>query len=114
VCGRNRGAGVLFALAFGAILVGLASIVAVMVRQRVAQLQRTQWAVQARLNAHSGFSQFCVAHKVTAPVLQFGASGHCEIQEKGKDLWFIGHCHGVSRSLLAPQGGVRRVREVFP
>ena len=61
MCRRNRGAGLLFALAFGAILVGLASIVAVMVRQRVAQLQRTQWAVQARLNAHSGLEAADVA-----------------------------------------------------
>ena len=114
MCGRNRWAGLLFALAFGAILVGLASIVAVMIRQRVAQLQRTQWAVQARLNAHSGFSQFCVTHKVAAPVLKFGASGRCEIQEKGKDLWFTGHCHGVSRTLVVPQGDVRRVREGSP
>ena len=70
MCGRNRGAGLLFALAFGAILVGLASIVAVMIRQRVAQLQRTQWAVQARLNAHSGLAPQKSCHGDKHPYLK--------------------------------------------
>ena len=54
---RKRGVGLLYALSLGAILVGLASFVVLMTRQRVAQLQRTQWALQARLNAQSGFHQ---------------------------------------------------------
>ncbi len=112
--GRNRGVGLLFALGLGVVLVGLASIVALMTRQRVVQLQRTQWAVQARLNAQSGCNQFCVAHQVPEPVLDFGPSGSCEIQQKGQDLWFVGRCQGITRSLLAPSGDVRRIREVNP
>lgn len=112
--GRNRGVGLLFALALGVVLVGLASVVALMTRQRVAQLQRTQWAVQARLNAHSGLSRFCATHQVPAAAMDFGPTGSCEIQQKGQDLWFVGRCHGLTRSLLAPMGDVRRIREVSP
>lgn len=111
---RNRGVGLLFALGLGVVLVGLASVVALLTRQRVFQLQRTQWAMQARLNAHSGFNQFCAEHKAPAAALDFGPSGSCHVELRGQDLWFVGHCHGISRSLLAPSGDVRRLREVNP
>ncbi len=108
---RKRGVGLLYALSLGAILVGLASFVVLMTRQRVAQLQRTQWALQARLNAQSGFHQYCQAHRIPAPRLEFGDAGCCDIQLRGKDLWFIGSCHRVTCALMAPSGDVRRVHE---
>ena len=107
----KRGVGLLYALALGAILVGLASFVALMTRQRIAQMQRTQWALQARLNAHSGFNQYCRIHQIPAPRLDFGVAGRCDIQFRGKDLWFIGSCHGLNCALMAPAGDVRRVHE---
>lgn len=108
---RKRGVGLLYALSFGAILVGLASFVVLMTRQRIAQMQRTQWALQARLNAQSGFNQYCRAHQIPGPGLDFGSAGRCDIQARGKDLWFIGSCHGLTCAWIAPSGDVRRVRE---
>lgn len=108
---RRRGVGLLYALSLGAILVGLASFVVLMTRQRIAQMQRTEWALQARMNAQSGFNQYCSTHEVSAPCLDFGIAGRCEIQLRGKDLWFIGQCHGQTCALMAPSGDVRRVRE---
>lgn len=110
----QRGVGLLYALAMAAVLLGLASFIAVMTRQRVAQLQRTQWALQARLNARSGFNQFCVDHRVPQNPLICGTLGRCEFLSKGKDLWFVGECQRVTRCLVAPDGDVRRVREVDP
>ena len=107
----KRGVGLLYALGLGAILVGLASFVVVMTRQRIAQMQRTQWALQARLNAHSGLSQYCRAYRISAPTLDFGLAGCCDIQFRGKDLWFIGSSHGLRCALLAPAGDVRRIHE---
>lgn len=103
--------GLLYALALGAILVGLASFVVLMTRQRIAQMERTQWALQARLNAQSGFNQYCRAHQIPAPSLDFGPAGRCDIQSRGKDLWFVGSCHGIKCALMAPSGDVRRVHE---
>lgn len=108
---RNRGVGLLYALSLGSILIGLASFVVVMTRQRIAQLQRTQWALQARLNAQSGFHQYCRGHRIPAPRLEFGDAGSCEIQFRGKDLWFIGSCHRVTCAWMAPLGDARRVHE---
>ena len=107
----RRGMGLLYALVLGTVLVGLASFVALMTRQRIAQIQRTQWAIQARLNARSGFNQYGSAHLIPAPRLDFGPAGYCDIQFRGKDLWFIGSCHGLKCAMLAPAGDVRRVRE---
>ena len=107
----RRGVGLLYALALGAILVGLASFVAVMTRQRIAQMQRTQWALQARLNAQSGFNQYCRDFPPPTAILDFGVAGRCEVQLRDKDLWFIGSCHGVKCALMAPAGDVRRVHE---
>lgn len=114
LCRQNRGVGLIFALALAAILIGLATVVALLTNQRVYQLQRTQWAVQARLNAQSGLNQYCQAYQIPAQALSFGSLGNCEIQRKDTDLWFLGHCHGITRSLLAPSGDVRRVRELSP
>jgi|GEM_PF-3220560 len=101
---QQRGVGLLYALAMAAVLLGLASFIAVMTRQRVAQLQRTQWALQARLNARSGFNQFCVDHRVPKVPLICGTLGRCEFLSKGKDLWFVGECQRVTRCLVAPDG----------
>ena len=60
----RRGFGLLYALGMGAVLVGLASFLAVLTRQRVFALQRTQSALQARLNARSGLHQFCSDHRI--------------------------------------------------
>lgn len=108
---RKRGMGLLYALSLGSILVGLASFVVLMTRQRIAQMQRTEWALQARMNAQSGFNQYCSIHQAAAPSLDFGVAGRCDLQLRGKDLWFIGQCHGQSCALVAPAGDVRRVRE---
>lgn len=108
---RKRGVGLLYALTLGAILVGLASFVVLMTRQRIAQMQRTQWALQARLNAQSGLNQYCRAHVVPLSGFDFGPAGRCEIQTRGKDLWFIGSCHGLKRALMAPAGDVRQIHE---
>ena len=110
----RRGFGLLYALGMGAVLVGLASFIAVLTRQRVFALQRTQSALQARLNAHSGLHQFCSDHRIPKAPLVCGSSGQCEFVVKGKDLWFVGRCQGVERCLVAPDGDVRRVREVQP
>lgn len=107
----RRGVGLLYALSLGAILVGLASFVVLMTRQRIAQMQRTEWALQARLNAQSGFNRYCSTHEIPASSLDFGIAGRCEIQLRGKDLWFVGQCHGQSCALMAPGGDVRRVHE---
>jgi len=108
---RNRGVGLLYALGLGAILVGLASFVVLMTRQRITQLQRTQWALQARLNAQSGFNLYCRVHQIPASSLFSGSEGQCDIQLRGKDIWFIGSCHGQTCALMAPSGDVRRVHE---
>jgi len=108
---RTRGVGLLYVLTLGAVLIGLASFVVVMTRQRIAQLQRTEWALQARLNAQSGFNQYCQAHRLPASRLEFGDAGGCDIQLRGNDLWFIGSCHRVTCAWVAPSGDVRRVHE---
>ena len=110
----RRGFGLLYALGMGAILVGLASFIAVLTRQRVFALQRTQSAVQARLNARSGLNQFCSDHRLPEKPLLCGTPVPCEFVVKGKDVWFVGRCQGVERCLVAPDGDVRRVREVQP
>lgn len=108
---RRRGVGLLFSLSLIAILVGLVGVLVVMTRQRVYQLQRTQWAVQARLNAQSGFQQYCVTRMVPPSTLDCSL-GTCEIRKDGADLYFVGRCRKITRTLMLPGGNVRRVREV--
>lgn len=93
-------------------MVGLALAVAMMTRQRIHQLQRTQWALQARLNAHSAVNQYAILQKIE-PKLDFGTAGSCEVKKDGADLYFVGRCRGVERVLHLPSGDVRRVREVL-
>lgn len=111
---KKRGIGLFYALVLAAVLIGLASIVALLTRQRVAQLQRTQWAVQARLNARSGLNQYRATHRFTPGIIQCVEVGSCECSNKGGDLLFVGRCRGVSRALLVPSGNVRKAREVDP
>ena len=110
----RRGVGLLYALAVGAVLVGLASLIAILTQQRSLQLQRTQSALQARLNARSGLNFFCLEHRFPQQPLECGSSGRCEFERRGQDLWFIGQCQGVRRVLVAPDGDVRRAHEVEP
>lgn len=103
--------GLLFSLSLIAVVVGLVGVLAVITRQRVYQLQRTQWAVQARLNAQSGFQQYCVTRKMPPFTLDCSL-GTCEIRKTGVDLYFVGRCRNVTRTLMLPDGNVRRVHEV--
>lgn len=110
---QRRGVGLLFSLSLIAILVGLVGVLVVMTRQRVYQLQRTQWAVQARLNAQSGFQQYCVTRTLLPTTIDCSL-GTCEMRKNGADLYFVGRCRNITRTLMLPDGNVRRVREVEP
>ncbi|MFN8611664.1 MAG: hypothetical protein U0931_29230 [Vulcanimicrobiota bacterium] len=94
----------------GAVLVGLASLLATLTQQRALQLRRTQSALQARLNARSALNRYCLDHRLPGQTLNCPL-GQCEVQVRNGDIWFIGTCQGVQRALVAPGGNVRRLHE---
>lgn len=103
----------LFALTAGVLLVALATFVALLTRQRTEQIQRTRWAIQARLNAYSGFYRVSSGAEMAQP-LDLGSAGSCLIEIEDGHWIFRGRCRGIERVLRAPQGQLRRVREVSP